>query len=144
MVKLNLFRMWFVCVGLACGIMVTTGVAVAGQVYTDCDCTPDTDEGCPYKYCVCKSGQGLGAWATNEYHHNCTNQAAPYGTDPHQWCSGSFPQAMVGSLPSNVTCTSPSAYVGYNYYYNDCTNWNFSHKDFTVYTYCTDDSGYGP
>jgi len=144
MLKLNLFRMWLIVVGFAGGVMVAAGGAVAGQVYTNCNCTPNTnDGGCPFMYCECSSGQGLGPWATNEYHHNCTNAAAPYGVDPHQWCSGSFPQAMVGSLPKNVTCTSPSQYVAYDYYYNDCTNWNTTHKDFSVLTYCTDNCDYG-
>ena len=143
--ELNLYRMQILCLGLACGIMVSAGGAVAGQVFTNCDCTPDTnDGGCPFTYCQCTSGQGLGSWATNEYHHNCT-QTGTCGVDPHQWCTGNFPQAMVGTLPHNVTCTSPSEYVGYNYYYNDCTNWNFSSRDFNVFTYCADDtSGYCP
>jgi hypothetical protein len=142
--KLNLFRMRILYVGLVCGIMVSTGVAVAGQVFLNCNCTPDTNEGgCPFTYCQCTSGQGLGAWATNEYHHNCTN-AGTCNVNPHQWCSGSFPQAMVGSLPKNVTCTSPSQYVDYNYYYNDCTNWNFSDRDFNVFTYCSNNAAFCP
>ena len=120
----------------AFALMFSSGGALAGTVYTNCDCTPNTTAGgCPAPYCTCVSGQGLGALDTNEYRRNCKNANAGYPVDPYYWCTGSFPSAMVGSLPENMTCTTPEP-VG-DYYFNDCTNWNLSSKHFNVYTYCT-------
>ena len=124
--------------------MLAAGGTLAGTVNVYCDCTPDTSQGCPFSYCYCTSGQGLGALDTNEYRRNCTNSSAKYPTDPKSWCAGSFPSAMVGALPKNVTCTTPEGIGGADYYYNDCTNWNLSSKHFNVYTYCTNASSYGP
>jgi hypothetical protein len=118
-------------------LTLASGGALAGTVYTNCDCTPNTNSGCPFTYCTCVSSQGLGALDTNEYRRNCTN--AKYPVNTHEWCSGSFPSYMVGSLPKNVTCTAPLlGPPGSNYYYDDCTNWNLSSKHFNVYTYCSD------
>ena len=122
--------------------MLAAGGTRAGTVNLYCDCTPNTQGECPFTYCTCVDNQGLGALATNEYRRYCTT--AKYPTHPSTWCPGSFPSAMVGALPKNVTCTSPEGIAGGNYYYNDCTNWNLSSKHFNVYTYCTNASNYGP
>ena len=116
------------------GLFLSIGVASAGTVEFHCGCEPETSvtcsDGTTYKYCYCVNNTGLSAWATNEYERYCDNGVS-YRSD--LGCN-SMPEDLVGSLPSNVTCTLPSGVSDYQY--NDCTNWNFSTKDFNVYTYC--------
>ena len=124
-------------------LLLAMGVASAGTVDLGCGCTPDTSAtdclGNTYKWCRCGDSQGLSAWATNEYNRGCDGGNTSY--DPNSVCN-SAPPVLVDDLPSNVTCTVPVA--GLVAVTNDCTNWNFGTRHFTVLTYCAHPAPLGP
>jgi hypothetical protein len=118
------------------GLFLPMGGASAGTVYTSCGCTPNTTEGCPYEYCVCEDTQKLDGLATNEYRRNCDK--TQYSVNPLDWCSMSVPKSLVRNIPGNVSCTdADTSPPGSDYWFDDCTNWNFQSRHVTVLTYCT-------
>jgi hypothetical protein len=125
---------------LSLALFLPVGVASAGTVNVHCDCEADNNakdcDGEPYQWCRCVESQGLNALATNQYNRYCNNPNNPVSYRPQSLCQ-SGPEYLVGSLPSNVTCTHPEGVNDGVYQYNQCTNWNFKSKHFNVYTYCT-------
>jgi len=121
-------------------LLLPVGAASAGTVNLHCDCqATNTATDCygePYPWCSCVVSQGLSALATNQYNRYCNNPDNPVSYQPDSSCQ-SGPEYLVGSLPSNVTCTKPEGVDFEEYRYNDCTNWNLSTKHFNVYTYCS-------
>lgn len=122
----------------AIALAVFAGQAAAGTINYYCDCTPTTIKYVsnePVHYCECDNSDAFSALATHQFDRHCS---AP---DSNGWSlrktGVDAPITQMRNIPSNMTCTSAAARGTVpEYYYNQCTNWNFSKKSATVITWC--------
>lgn len=123
--------------GFLLSLILSLGVASAGEVDVGCDCEPDVTVQCntstpTYKYCSCTQSTGLGAWDTNTYNRSCDRGQAYITPCPNAAVN------QVSNLPKNVTCTVLAETPFNEVVSNECTNWNFGTRHFTIEVFCCD------